>query len=296
MTEVRRLDHLAPDARDAAAAVAQAGGFRVREIDDPAEHREIERLFARIWNSSSTPPMSGDIMRMLSYTGAYVAGAYADRRLLGAAVGFLTDGLDGTATKHLHSHVAGVSPDSHGRQVGFALKLHQRAWALEHGFNRITWTFDPLVRRNAHFNLTKLGARVTRYLVDFYGDMHDGVNAGQGSDRLLVEWLLDTPQVAAAAQGRPVASAGPADAAAMHVALRCGAGQVPEIDESCPTAPILACDIPPDIEAIRSVDPDLGLSWRNTLRSVLHSAMADGARVAGFDRRCGYLLIHGRAR
>ena len=79
------------------------------------------------------------------------------------------------------------------RNVGYALKLHQRAWALQRGIATITWTFDPLVRRNAYFNLAKLGVRATRYLPNFYGAMQDPINAGDDTDRLLVDWDLASP-------------------------------------------------------------------------------------------------------
>ncbi len=70
---------------------------------------------------------------------------------------------------HLHSHMAAVLPQAADRGIGTALKLHQRAWALRHEIDRIVWTFDPLVRRNARLNLTKLGGVGVEYLVDFYG-------------------------------------------------------------------------------------------------------------------------------
>ena len=67
----------------------------------------------------------------------------------------------------------------------------------------IVWTFDPLVARNAWFNLARLGALPTGYLEDFYGPMTDAINAGMASDRLLLTWRLDDPAVAAACAGRP---------------------------------------------------------------------------------------------
>lgn len=74
--------------------------------------------------------------------------------LVGGSVGFFGAplGVD------LHSHMAGVSAVGRGRNVGYALKFHQRGWASERGIEQITWTFDPLVARNAYFDLGKLGA------------------------------------------------------------------------------------------------------------------------------------------
>ncbi|MGI8867414.1 MAG: GNAT family N-acetyltransferase [Mycobacteriales bacterium] len=289
---------LCDDAHDAAAAAAAASGLTVREVSDPAEHRVIEHLLSGIWSTGHKPPMPGDIMRMLSYTGSYVAGAYRGTRLVGAGVGFLTDALPEIGAAHLHSHVLGVASAERGRQVGFALKLHQRAWALARGFDRITWTFDPLVRRNAHFNLSKLGAQPTRYLLDFYGDMPDGLNAGQGSDRLLVEWPLQAPHVHAAAHGTPAQPDARWPAAGARRVLRVGAGDAPERDGRSGGGPgrgTAVCQIPQDIEALREADPEAGLAWRRALRSVLSPAMADGAHIAGFDRTLGYLLVHDHA-
>ena len=53
----------------------------------------------------------------------------------------------------------------------------------------MSWTFDPLLRRNAWFNISRLGAVGTEYLVDFYGEVADGVNDPE-TDRLAVSWNL----------------------------------------------------------------------------------------------------------
>ena len=73
----------------------------------------------------------------------------------------------------------------------------------------MTWTFDPLVRRNAHFNLAVLGATVDEYLVDFYGPLPDAVNAGDESDRLLVVWPVGDAATAAARRADGHASTRP---------------------------------------------------------------------------------------
>ncbi|WP_241682876.1 hypothetical protein [Actinomadura sp. J1-007] len=70
------------------------------------------------------------------------------------------------------------------------------------GLSRITWTFDPLVRRNAHFNLVKLGARPEEYLPSFYGAVEDSINGGDETDRVLAVWPLNDARVVAAVEGR----------------------------------------------------------------------------------------------
>ena len=95
----------------------------------------------------------------------------------------------------MHSHITGVLPDHQSQGLGRVLKQHQREWALARDVGHITWTFDPLVARNAHFNLRVLGTRVTEYLVNHYGPMDDGVNRGDETDRIMVSWALAAPPV-----------------------------------------------------------------------------------------------------
>ena len=108
-----------------------------------------------------------------------------DEQIVGGSFGFLGRHL---GEPSLHSHVTGILPGVRRTGLGRAMKLHQRAWAADHGLAWVTWTFDPLVRRNAWFNLGVLGAHVHEYLVDFYGPIDDAINAGDESDRLLVAW------------------------------------------------------------------------------------------------------------
>ena len=67
---------------------------------------------------------------------------------------------------HMHSHILGVLPGSETHGLGFDLKQHQRRWCLARGVTVMEWTTDPLVRRNAYFNVTKLGAEAPTYLVN----------------------------------------------------------------------------------------------------------------------------------
>ena len=122
---------------------------------------------------------------------------------MAAAAGIHGRNEDGV---YLYSVVAGVHPGHQAGQVGFALKQHQRAWALARDLDLITWTFDPLVRRNAYFNLAKLGAEVTGYHEDFYGPMHDALNQGDESDRCVV---VLAPGGRAVRGRRPPAARGP---------------------------------------------------------------------------------------
>jgi predicted GNAT superfamily acetyltransferase len=192
----------------------------------------------------------------------------------------------------LHSHLTGSDPTVRGAGVGLAVKRHQAAWALAHGIGEVRWTFDPLVRRNAWFNLTKLGVDVAAFEVDFYGPLADGINDGDESDRAFVVWDLNGSRAVAAAADQLAAP----DAGALHAA---GAVVVLDIDSSGGPVPVSApastdrirlYATPPDIEGLRRTDPDLARAWRRALRATFGVAVSDGGRVAGISRDGWYVI------
>lgn len=287
------------EALELAEAVARASGVVLRELAEPVEHRAAEGLLARVWKSSPDhPPVSRDLMRALAQTGSYVAGAYVGTTLLGVSVGMLAlertnderSALVPQPALQLHSHVTAVDDSMRGRSVGHAMKLHQRAWAMQRGIGTITWTYDPLVSRNAYFNLVKLGACATAYLVDFYGEMDDGLNAGHGTDRLWTNWELATASRAAAARARQVDLEVSELVAAGQVRLKRGPDGEPASSGPVSVRAPFVCAAPIDIEAMRATDPTRARSWRRAMREVLEPALAEGLRVAGYCRSGWYLV------
>ena len=168
------------------------------------------------------------------------------------------------------------------RHAGFALKLHQRAWALERGIEKITWTFDPLVRRNGYFNIAKLGVRVVEYLPNFYGEMLDRVNAGDQSDRMLVEWPLIAPT--------PVDDPPVPERHAATVLEVAADGRPRRLPWR--SAEALVC-VPADIERLRVERPGAAREWRLALRAELGGLLGVGGRVTGFSAAAGYLVANG---
>lgn len=250
----------------------------VRQLVAFDELVATQQLYESIWRSNgNTPPVTAELLRAMTKAGSYVAGAFDGTDLIGACVGFCSPPALGT----LHSHIAGVAASARGRNVGYLLKLDQRAWALERGLNEVTWTFDPLVRRNAYFNLVKLGADATEYLPDFYGRMHDDINGGTESDRLLISWRVSSPSVVAACSGRPRVMA-----ATGAVALGISSDGMPVRGVS--TGRLVA--VPPDIETLRVTNPAAAREWRHAVRDVLGGLLAAGGRVTGFDRSGWYVV------
>ncbi|MGW6054137.1 GNAT family N-acetyltransferase [Streptomyces sp. NPDC055189] len=268
------------DAAAAASSLAQRrSGVDIKELAQETELRAACALLDRVWRPPADSPLiTMALLRSFQHTGSYVAGAYEADRLIGVCIGFL-------AQTGLHSHIAGVDAGARGRSIGFALKVHQRAWSLQRAITKVTWTYDPLVSRNAYFNLAKLGAVALEYLPDFYGVMDDGVNKGQGSDRLLVGWDLTDPAVAESCFQRHRPAAPLPEAAAVLEADAEGL-PVPGPRE----APFLTVGIPSDIEALRAERPQAARAWRSAVRQTLGSLLTDGAAVTGFTRDGRYLV------
>jgi predicted GNAT superfamily acetyltransferase len=269
-----------PEATQAAVAAAAAAGVVVRELHQPGHLLAVQRLFEQVWRPAEgdPPPVTVSLLRALAHAGSYVVGAFSGTRMVGASAGFFSAPPDPA----LHSHITGVAPGGQHRGVGFALKVHQRAWALARGVPVIVWTFDPLVARNAWFNLAKLGALPTAYLEDFYGPMTDAINAGMASDRLLLTWRLDDPAVAAACAGRPRQPA-PGEA---EVAVAVGPDLEPVTHET--GAPAVTVAVPPDMEAL---EPGQRRAWRAAVRRELGGRLAAGAAVTGFLRHPDRYLV-----
>jgi predicted GNAT superfamily acetyltransferase len=270
----------------AAAAAARAGVEILAVVDADAAHR-VSRLLSEIWSRDDDQPIvAPEIVRTLAHVNAYGAMAVRDSEVVGAALGFLGGDPHGS---YLHSYIAGVKEGLRGGNVGFALKQHQRAWTLEHGLTRVTWTFDPLVRRNAYFNLVKLGATAVAFHRDFYGTMQDGVNAGDLSDRILIEWILDSPRaIDASVHSVQAFDMAACDERCTAVRLSVGAGHAPEVGTD--RAPIELVQIPDDIVALRNADPGLARRWRLALRETLGAALEEGARADGITRDGWYVV------
>lgn len=264
----------------------------IRELDDIGDLRDLAGLFAAVWGRSEDS-LDADMLKALAHSGAYVAGAYVQGRLTAGLVGWL--GGDPRHELHMHSHILGVLPDSEARGLGFELKQHQRRWCLERGVMVMEWTTDPLVRRNVYFNLCKLGAEAPRYFVNFYGEMQDGINAGDESDRLLIRWRLDSDRAEAAAQGRlreldaeklrewgadAIVAVGPHGEPVMTVSTA----------STPPFTRVLICQVPEDIVALRRSDHALARSWREAVRASLGGAMDRGYAITGATRSGWYVL------
>ena len=143
-----------------------------------------------------TPGSAGEVFWMLA----------ADRpapRAASADTAGRVSGENLRPTPYLHSHMLAVRGVYQDCGLGFALKRAQRDDALVHGILRMRWTFDPLMAKNAFFNLQRLGATAGLYVENFYGKLASKLQGGLPSDRLVADWPLESGRVRAALARQP---------------------------------------------------------------------------------------------
>lgn len=213
-------------------------------------------IFDKTWAMDAGTEITPNLLQAMIHSGAYLSGAFVDGECVGAAFAFpaTTGGL------HLHSHMTAVLDSFRDKGIGYALKVDQYKWAKQNNYKEITWTFDPLVARNAKLNVLKLGVDISAYYPNFYGDMPDELNAGDESDRVMASLKVvgDTPT------SRSVIST--PDKSAVLIA------------------------IPDDIVAIRGKDLAENLRWRRSVREEFVSVLARGGKVIGFSANNEYVV------
>ena len=213
-------------------------------------------IFDKTWAMDAGTEITPNLLQAMIHSGAYLSGAFVDGECVGAAFAFpaTTGGL------HLHSHMTAVLDSFRDKGIGYALKVDQYKWAKQNNYKEITWTFDPLVARNAKLNVLKLGVDISAYYPNFYGDMPDELNAGDESDRVMASLKVvgDVP--------------------------------TPKTAISIPDKSAVLIAIPDDIVAIRGKDLAENLRWRRSVRDEFVSALARGGKVIGFSTNNEYVV------
>jgi predicted GNAT superfamily acetyltransferase len=270
---------------------AQAAAARAQVlVVEPRDQRSIRLVAdagARVWGPGGT--LAPNELQALVHAGDPVHLALDLRRPERPVVGFGVGFLGWSPTVHVHSHQVGVFPGQRRRGVGYALKLAQRHTCLDFGIDEMRWTFDPLVRRNAAFNVEALGARAAAFHEDFYGEMYDEVNGGDASDRLEAVWDLSRPLPRRGRHQPQSADEEPGEGGEPVPTLLVERDGWPEVTGTAPCSGALVA-VPADYEAIRRRDPDLRAAWRIASRQVLKAAYDAGLRI-GHVTGTGYRLV-----
>jgi len=233
-----------------------SNSIQVRELDNLHDQNLARKIFDITWSINTGTEITPNLLQAMVHSGSYLSGAYIDNIIVGAAFAFpaTNNGL------HLHSHMAAVLPDFRDEGVGYALKIDQWNWAKKNNYSYLSWTFDPLVRRNAKLNVAKLGVDISAYYPNFYGEMPDALNARDESDRLMVSWSTDIDEPKAR---HLIAHAKPDD---------------------------ILIEIPEDIVAIRSKDQRESMKWRRQVRDQFLAAFDKNGKVVGFSTNNEYVV------
>ena len=250
-----------------------------RIVRDPAELEAIVDLEIAVWGLNPRNAVPSAILHVMALNGGLVLGAYDEGRPVGLLICLTVKREDDV---FLWSHMTGVRSNYQRSGIGLELKRFQRRWALENGYKSIRWTFDPLQRGNAWFNLHLLGtdAALTTnlYHVNFYGEMDDDINRGMPSDRIEVVWRLDQP------------CAHTASSAPLPVLLEADERGYPKLSASAWDAECYAAAVPPDLEGLRRTDRPAVLEWRLALREVLKTAFERGYEATDFLQQQGQYI------
>jgi predicted GNAT superfamily acetyltransferase len=247
----------------------------VRPLESADDFRAALKLQRLTWGESFSDLVPPHVMKVAQRIGGVASGAFGEAgELLGFVFG-ITGVQDGSPVHW--SDMLAVRPEAQGRGIGRLLKEHQRELLRARGVGEIQWSYDPLVARNAHLNLARLGACVTEYVVDMYSDSDSPLHRGFGTDRFIVSWRTD-----GTAQPR---RSGPIDAAPV---MNTGADGRPTAEPHLPDhSPLLRVEIPADIHAVLEDDVAEAVSWRASTRQAFLTALRAGYEVLTFVRDGG---------
>lgn len=309
-------------------------------LERPEEMQAVEDLQRLVWPGSETDVIPAHMLLAAARNGGLVVGAFegtnaapgevngegqsrrpaAGQPLVGFVFGF--PGLyftpDGPRPQH-YSHMLGVHPDYRNQNIGFRLKRAQWQMVRKQGVDRITWTFDPLLSRNANLNIARLGAVCNQYHRDVYGQMRDELNLGLPSDRLVVDWWVNTKRVERRLSSRPRLQLDLAHFLAAGAKIvnpsRVGENDLPRpgsiVDLETENGAVsqdqetedklLLLEIPADFQVVRAQDAQLAIAWRKHTRALFEDLFNLGYLVTDFiylpgaTARSFYVLSHGES-
>ena len=274
----------------------------LKSIDDLSQLKAVEK---EVWGMADDDTLALTLAIACQAAGNIFVGAFDTTKdkdkLVGFAFGFL--GREHGQTT-IHSHMLAVLDAYRHLDLGSRLKQGQRERAMALGVREMTWTFDPLQSRNAHFNFSKLGVVSDTYKTDFYGPETSSILHRNGTDRLWVRWMLNSWRVRDRLAGKSTsARTETLDALRLLAPLvrfdPSGKPARADLPESLARQRV-SIEIPGDILEVERTDMGLAREWREATRWAFREALKAGFMVAEFCRSVrgqqgpgAYLLLRG---
>jgi predicted GNAT superfamily acetyltransferase len=255
----------------------------IRELASLGDLHQAGAVEREVWGAADLDLVPLALAVATREAGNLWIGAFDGAKLAGFAFGFL--GME-EGRVILHSHQLAVLDSYRNSNLGYKLKLAQRDHALALSLQQITWTFDPLQSKNAHFNFAKLGVVSDRYKPDFYGPETSSILHRNGTDRLWVRWPISSRRVQTRLQGKDNRTE-MLDALSTLLPLVHfnGDGKPNRTDLSAALSrQRIAIAIPSDIASIEQKDLPLAREWREATRWAFSEALKAGFFVAEFCR------------
>lgn len=176
--------------------------IQIRPLTSVADMDEAVRLQKIIWGFADIELLPRRLFIVATKIGGQAYGAFDGQKMVAFVLAI--PGMKPGGKAYLHSHMLGVLAEYRNQGLGRMLKLEQRREALARGIGLMEWTFDPLELKNAFFNMERLGAVVTRYVLNQYGTTSSHLHGGLPTDRCIAQWYLASPRVEAVLAGEPL--------------------------------------------------------------------------------------------
>ncbi|HEY8563844.1 MAG TPA: hypothetical protein VIL74_25920 [Pyrinomonadaceae bacterium] len=232
----------------------------IREVETLEELQKCVELQRRVFASPDLEISPVRHLLVARYAGGFTLGAYAGARLVGFVLSlpmFLEN-----LKPAFYSHMTAVDQDFQNSGIGARLKWAQRERSLAVGVDYIKWTYQPVLARNAFFNIERLGATIETYMPNFYGT---GAEANDSkiqvmkvdSDRLFADWHLTSPKTIALSKGEKYEEPG-------------------ELAKTI--------EIPPDWNTLVVEDTKKAIAEQERIKREFQTAFAEGLIVKGFER------------
>ena len=254
----------------------------LRDVDSVAEMRAIEDLQIEAWGDAERDIVPLNQLVASRYVGGSLIGAFDNENLVGFVYGFYGH-VRGRPVHH--SHMLAVHPAYRNHNLGFRLKIAQRERVLADRLtDRITWTFDPLQSLNAYFNFAKLGVASDTYKINVYGEQAASFLHQNGTDRLFVTWLLDSPRVEKRIAGKRPQDTLISAQTALQL-IRNSNFNEPEREAGIgeiSTAYFVSIEIPADINSVERADFKTAQKWRKETRRAFSETLAVGFVVIDY--------------